>query len=301
MHEALALRSLASLLRSGAAVERALIEWPERLSEGPFKEWTERVSRMIELGADPAEAVAVDGGQVAAALSAIVAVHVELGGSIASSVNELAERIEAWDGSSTGAAAQAAGAKLSARMIALLPLASLVFVPGPKLPMDDPLAMTTIFLGVSLVAIGSRWMAKLLPTPPKMDLAAAVASALAATVGGGALPDQVLSLLAGRGHEELRAASVRVALGLSWEEALVHSDDEGLAALGTTLAESRSSGAPIADALRTFVAERERSAILSFEAEARRAPVRMVVPLTVCMLPAFLLLGAGPIVRGLST
>ena len=145
-------------------------------------------------------------------------------------------------------------------------------------------------------------MTKLLPSPPRPDLAAQVAGSLGAVLRGGAAPSQALTLMSQRDSTgPLKTALTRVKLGLSWEEALEASDEPGLKELGRTLLESRESGGPIAARLHAFAAERERATTLRFEAEARRAPVRMVVPLTVCLLPAFLLLGAGPLIRGLST
>ena len=302
MSEAAAFRSLAASLRGGVSLEHALIDWPEGLGDGSCRGWAEQIAARVQLGVGPAEATAGGGSAFGASLGGIFAVHAELGGDLAGSLDELAQRSEARSESATGAAAQAAGAKLSARMISFLPLAFVVFVPGPKLPLHDPLAMTTMLLGISLVAIGSAWMAKLLPAPPRLDPAASVATTLAAVLRGGAAPSQVLSLMAERGGDgSLRSVSRGVELGLTWEEALLSSDDEGMQALGRTLDAAGSSGAPVAAALRAFAGDRERTAALTFEAQARRAPVRMVVPLTVCMLPAFLLLGAGPLVRGLST
>lgn len=304
MLDASALRSLASLLRSGVTLEEALIGWPELVQGGPLRVWAEGVAAGVKLGLEPATAVAAAAGAASHhdPLSSIFAVHAELGGDIAGSLDELAARRQQWDESSSGATAQAAGTRLSARMISLLPLVFVAFAPGPKLPFGDPLAMTTMFVGICLVLGGSVWMAKLLPASPAPDLAATVAGSMAAVLRGGAVPDQILRLMAERdAGGPLGSAFGRVNLGLTWEEALETSDDEGLGALGKTLAASRSSGAPVVASLGAFAAERERGSILRFEAEARRAPVRMVLPLTLCMLPAFLLLGAGPLVRGLST
>ena len=299
-NEPSALRSLASLVRSGLTLDRTLIEWPARV-EDDLRDWANEVARRIELAVPPADAFAAGHTSLDKALRDVFRVHAALGGSVAGSLDALAARLETEQESSSGAAAQAAGAKLSARMISLLPLGAIAFAPGPKLPLDDPVAMTVLLVGVTLVVLGSVWMTKLLPATPQPDLCAAVARALGAVVQGGPAPSQVLDLLAESERDgPLGEASVRVLLGLTWEEALCASDDEGLRTLGRTLVESRTSGAPVAVRLVDLAAERERASILEFEAEARRAPVRMVVPLTVCMLPAFLLLGAGPLVRGLA-
>lgn len=302
MDDAAALRSLASLLRAGFTMERSLVEWARRPGSDSALRSLQMVAQRVSLGAPPSEAFAGDEfGAMTPLLQSVLAVHAALGGDAARSIEALADRVEVANESSAGAAAQAAGAKLSARMVAALPLVFLAFVPGTKLPLDDPIAMTSLLTGAGLVAVGTAWIKKLLPAPQPLDAAATIGLVLASVIRGGPGPDQVLTAIAEQdGSEDLRCAAGRVGLGLTWDEALQLAEDEGLRALGAALAESGTSGAPVAGRLGAFVSERERAARLSFEAETRRAPVRMVVPLTVCMLPAFLLLGAGPLLRGLS-
>jgi hypothetical protein len=49
-----------------------------------------------------------------------------------------------------------------------------------------------------------------------------------------------------------------------------------------------------------FAARRRAARSRDFDAAMRRAPVLMVVPLVICVLPSFLLLGVAPFLRGLS-
>ena len=78
-------------------------------------------------------------------------------------------------------------------------------------------------------------------------------------------------------------------------------DDPSLAPLGRTLARSARTGEPVADALDRLGAELAARARADIEDLARRVGVRAAVPLGVCLLPAFLLLGIVPVVAGLVT
>ena len=301
MLDAAALRALSALLRAGMSPERAFLAWPARVADRS-KPAAAEIAARVSLGISPVDAM--DGrafGALTPLLRSVLRVHLDLGGDLAGSVDAVADELDAARGSSAGAAAQAAGAKLSARMITFLPLVFIALIPGSKVPVDDPVAMTTLFTGVCFVTAGMAWIRKLLPPAPTTDLAATLAVVMGAVVRGGVGPAQVLAIMA-RAHAdpELRLAADRVRLGIGWEEAFELAEDEGLQEMGAALRESRHSGAPIAVRLASFAAARKSAVAVAFETEARRAPVRMVVPLTVCMLPGFLLLGAGPLLRGIS-
>lgn len=301
MLDAVALRSLSSLLRAGMSPVGAFLAWPQRVAD-PSKPAAAEIAARVSLGVGPADAID-DGafGALTPLLRSVLRVHLDLGGDLAESIDAVADELDAAQGSSAGAAAQAAGAKLSARMITFLPLVFIALIPGSKVPLDDPVSMTSLSAGVCFVTAGMAWIRKLLPAPPTTDLAATMALVIGAVVRGGVGPARALSVVApAHADPELRLAADRVGLGLGWEEAFELAEDEGLQELGAALRESRLSGAPVAARLASFAAARKGAVAALFEAEARRAPVRMVVPLTVCMLPGFLLLGAGPLLRGIS-
>ncbi|MFM8944375.1 MAG: type II secretion system F family protein [Actinomycetota bacterium] len=64
---------------------------------------------------------------------------------------------------------------------------------------------------------------------------------------------------------------------------------------GSVLERSGSLGTPIADAIRDLAADHRRARRRDAEARARRAPVRMLFPLVLLILPAFLLLTVVPL------
>ena len=75
--------------------------------------------------------------------------------------------------------------------------------------------------------------------------------------------------------------------------------DPQAAGLGRTLARSHATGVPVADALRRLAGDLREDADLAAHAHARTIEVRAAVPLGVCFLPAFVLLGVIPLVAGI--
>ena len=76
-------------------------------------------------------------------------------------------------------------------------------------------------------------------------------------------------------------------------------DDDVLAPLTRALARAERSGASVVDAVEQLADELEREAGAAAEDAARRVGVAAAVPLGVCLLPAFLLIGIVPTVAGL--
>ena len=76
-------------------------------------------------------------------------------------------------------------------------------------------------------------------------------------------------------------------------------DDDVLAAMGRTLARAESSGAPVAEEVERLADDLERTSLAAVEDRARSVGVKAAVPLGLCLLPAFLLIGIVPTVAGL--
>lgn len=99
------------------------------------------------------------------------------------------------------------------------------------------------------------------------------------------------------------ASAVRLGVdpAAAWGELTVRQSAEPLRRLSRAFARAAASGAPLAETL-SGVAEDERERLRwDAEAAARRAGVRVVGPLAVCFLPAFLLLGVVPVVVGIAS
>lgn len=76
-------------------------------------------------------------------------------------------------------------------------------------------------------------------------------------------------------------------------------DDEALAPLARAMVRSESSGASVVDVVERLADELEGEALAAAEDAARRVGVAAAIPLGVCLLPAFLLIGVAPTVAGL--
>jgi hypothetical protein len=123
----------------------------------------------------------------------------------------------------------------------------------------------------------------------------------AAVLRGGVGLGCALAAVAGhRDDAALSRAARRAQLGCPWPEALRRSCDAGYTALAQVIERTDRHGLPAADALEAFAVLRRAERAQEFEKSIRRAPVLMVVPLVLCVLPAFVLLALGPFLRGLS-
>lgn len=295
--EADQIRRLAALLRSGMTARLALIAWPGEADDGDLRS----VSRRARLGADIVTAVRALERDSGRALAAIFQVHVRAGADLAEMLDVLAEEMEERSRALEIARAHGAGAHLSARMVALLPLAFLLLLPGAARSFGDVTVMTMLAIGAALAVAGVRWIGHLLPVPePVMEPSEVAAVVCAASARAGADHPTALRALAAipDADPEFRRAARRVRLGLSWGTALTLSDRGHLRTLGEYLRQTEILGVPPSPALDRVVAAIRGARRSRSEGDARRAAVKMVVPLTLCVLPAFVLLAFGPHLRG---
>jgi Flp pilus assembly protein TadB len=128
---------------------------------------------------------------------------------------------------------------------------------------------------------------------------------LAAALRSGAAPGDAIALvcsaLPGPATERLAPLPRRIAVGV--EPGRVWGDlasDPELGALGRTLARAHETGAPVAGAVQRLAADLGREARACAEDRARAVGVRAALPLGLCLLPSFLLLGIVPLVAGLA-
>lgn len=126
----------------------------------------------------------------------------------------------------------------------------------------------------------------------------------AAALRGGAPTSRALAVaceaLPGCAAERLVGARARLELGLPAEDVWRGlGEDPVLAPLGHMLASAVRSGAPVAAAAQRLAEDLARDARGRAENRARTVGVRAAVPLGLCLLPAFLLIGIVPVVAGL--
>lgn len=130
-----------------------------------------------------------------------------------------------------------------------------------------------------------------------------VVDLMTAAMAAGTAPTTALSLVAkavdGPTGEELRPWVTRLALGTDpvavWASMARHPQ---LGRLGVTLLRSAESGAPVAAALLRLSEDLRARRRAAVEERVRQVEVRAAVPLGVCLLPAFVLVGVVPLVAG---
>jgi Flp pilus assembly protein TadB len=112
----------------------------------------------------------------------------------------------------------------------------------------------------------------------------------------------VVTALPGPATARLAEVVPRLRLGLDpmvvWGE--VAADPE-LGRLGSAMARAHRTGAPVVPTVERLADELARSARAEVEDRARAVGVKAAVPLGLCLLPAFVLIGIVPVVAGLLT
>ena len=195
--------------------------------------------------------------------------------------------------------------------------------PRPRRPRPALLAGALAGLGVALfingppgvvvgVAVGlavGTWVSRLEPRaqrrhreaiddalPLAVDL---LASCLAVGQAPGAALDEVARVLGPPLRDELEQISARLRLGADpvvvWREVAAHPQ---LGGWGRTVLRAVDSGASVADAMAAHADDLRLASRSRTEARARAVGVRAALPLGVCLMPAFVLLGVVPLVAG---
>jgi len=131
-------------------------------------------------------------------------------------------------------------------------------------------------------------------------LARLMAAALAAGAAPAEAAQAVADALPGPGGARLARAAARLRLGADpaavWQGLAA---EPALAPLGRALARGQSSGSSVVASVERLGEELARAARADAEDRARRVGVQAAVPLGVCLLPSFLLIGIVPLVGGL--
>jgi Flp pilus assembly protein TadB len=164
---------------------------------------------------------------------------------------------------------------------------------------------------VATAAAGGCWWFTGRLEPPAVrrrreQLAAAVphavdlmAACLAVGLSPGAAVEQVTAAVDGPLAEELAAVSTRLRLGVDpatvWRDLASHRQ---LGGLGRTVARAVESGASVAEAMLRLADDLRRRTRAEVETRARAVGVKAALPLGVCLLPAFVLVGVVPLVAG---
>ena len=132
--------------------------------------------------------------------------------------------------------------------------------------------------------------------PHLVDL---LAGALESGLSVAAAIELVTAALPGAAADELTQTATRLRLGVPavevWQQL---SERPGLGPLGRAFARAHESGSSVAGIARQLADDLTEEAHLGVEERARAVGVRAAVPLGLCLLPSFLVLGVVPLVVG---
>ncbi|MGH2754454.1 MAG: hypothetical protein ACRDLB_08460 [Actinomycetota bacterium] len=284
---------LATLARSGYTIRGALIEVPARIDKTDAA--VTAASRRAALGAPIEDCVAALEplfGASCPQLAACLGVSRDNGTDWAERVDDLAAFLRARNERAAAAATAGAGATLSARTIAVLPL---LLIPVLMREIDEAFVALSVAAGVALGYAGYRWLMHIVPVPPDDPRAAVLAASIAASLDAGTSVDRAIRHGAA-GDPQLDLVARLVELGAPWTIALARVVPE----LAGPLRDVRLAGLPVRDAFERAAALVRDDSAREFSRHVARAPVKMVVPLVCCILPSFVLIAIVPLVRGLA-
>ena len=297
-----ALVVLASLVASGLSLMQAIGRW-EQLAPVGCRAAIADIRRRLTLVPDTGVLDGVADSPASLLHPPLVAAagsDRRSGRSTITILRSSAETLRRRAGDVAEAVAHTSGARTSARVVAGLPVAFLLLVPVAGLPELDAVGSMTIALGVGLIVIGVRWMARWTPVPRAPSSAADVFRELSASVRAGLPVGVALSGIAQRcSWAALTESRQAVGLGIGWSESLSGSGDPDASKLAAIIDGGRRSGSGLVHALERAaedLCERDRR---GFEERLRRAPVLLVIPLVLTVLPGFALLTLGPFLRQL--
>ncbi|QAY74675.1 pilus assembly protein TadB [Agromyces protaetiae] len=265
---------------AGEPVDEAIIG--TLAGEAEMKTRTTRSTRR----SDSAETAATSRAWLA--LAAAWRVAVEAGAPLGQTLRSIADALRDEAHLARTVSTALAGPRASARMVAALPLVAVGF--GVLLGFDtlgvltgSPLGLACAGVGAALLVAGTRWNASLAATASRTPTWPGLESELLAVAMTGGLP-------LGRARDLVRAA-----LAGSVPEASGHPSVDATVALSTR------AGAPVAELLRADAARLRRDARASGLQRAETLAVRLLLPLGVCVLPAFVLLGVAPLMLSVVT
>jgi tight adherence protein B len=216
-------------------------------------------------------------------LAAAWAVAADAGAPLASTLRDFAESLRGLSQAQREIAVALAAPRATARLVLVLPAIGVLF--GVLLGFNTLGTLFTtapgwvcLVIGSGLMVLAWRWNRRLVARAQPRDITPGLAFDLLAIAvsGGGSLP-------------HARASVHRVLARFEFDDL---ADDPGIEA---TLDLSARAGVPAADLLRSEARERRRDALASAQSAAQALSVRLMIPLGVCVLPAFMVLSVVPL------
>lgn len=226
------------------------------------------------------------------ALAAAWSVAAESGAPMRLCLTDIAESLRRLGGVERDIAAALAGPAATARLVMVLPVVAVIG--GSLMGLDSlgallgtPAGLICLLLGLLLTGAGRWWSSRLLRRARRIDPSPGLALELVAVaVGGGGSLAAARSLV---GDALERYGPVRHRHPLN---------DPAEQALADVLLLASRSGAPPALLLRSEAARIRRDAVGAAQQRAAALGVWLMLPLGLCILPAFILLAVAPVLLG---
>lgn len=220
-------------------------------------------------------------------LAAAWSVATEAGAPLAPTLRDYASSLRALAEAQRDAAVALAAPVATARMVMALPAIGVLF--GLALGFDTvgilfgtPLGWGCLAVGLGLIVLGWRWNRRMVRAAQPAGATPGIeCDLMAIALAGGASIDRARGVL-----DEAVA-----------EFGLESRDDR----IDGVLELSRRAGVPAGDLLRSEAAEARRQARADAQARAARLSVRLMIPLGLCVLPAFMVLGVFPLLASVVT
>lgn len=276
---------LAVLLQAGVAPARA---W-EHLARAGDPAAARVVSSMSD-GMPLAEAIATAGTWAWREVGVACQVAVVVGAPLAESLRGLAAALRDAQEAADDVRVALAEPAATARLMGWLPLLAVGL--GAALGFDtfgtlftQPLGIACLVAGAVLIVLSRRWTSRLVRGAEAGDRMPGLdAELVAIALSGGVSIDRARAVV--RAAATLRAAGA----GGDGDGPVEPEVDD----VEEVLALSRTAGVPAVELLRASAAHARHRARIDGRLRAARLSSRLLLPLGVCTLPAFLVLGVGP-------
>ncbi|MQW74282.1 type II secretion system protein [Nocardioides sp. dk4132] len=179
-------------------------------------------------------------------------------------------------------------------------VAAAVFVGGPAGLVAGAAGATATWVGIGRTEPPARRRAREAVLADLPHVVSLLGAALRSGTPPGAAVAAVCAALPGAAADRLAPVSARLALGMEpgavWQSL---ADDPELAPLGRAMARAQATGTPVVRTVERLADELAASARSAVEDRARAVGVRAALPLGLCLLPAFVLVGIVPLVAGM--
>lgn len=288
----------------------ARLDWEMvvQLAAHPQRSYLERLRTVTGLAPDtPLSHLQHREATAAALRGMLVATEVsqQLGAPLAQILNRIADGIaQNLEAAAKRHTAQV-GPKASARLLGFLPLlalamAHLIGVNVLELAFSGGWESLTFIVGIALMVAGNVWSAHMIRAAVKvpfdgLEPTLAMDILAACQYNGISVTASLEAVAAASGEDDLRVVARMLLLGAEWGEAWESASDKWRDLADILQPTWQQGASPVALLQRGATRIRNRETRQAVDA-AEKLGVRLVIPLGICLLPAFFALGIVPVV-----